>query len=143
MDELPLGQVSFECATVEAKLTSSDWRYWLFEAVAHKRFAHRAYFAFAVGTDNPGLDKVKEAEKMSEYAEKYRIGILVVFISSNQYDALTTGDVSSLVLNSDDARIETLWPAFYEPVQTPALNEYMMKVLDIRTIHDLQKFGAQ
>ena len=138
-----LGSVSFECATIEAKLSSDRWRYWLFEAVAHKRFAHRAYFAFAFGTDTPGLDKVKETDKMCEYAEKYRIGILVVFISKQQYDELTLGDVSNLILDSDAARIETLWPAFYESVQTPALNEYVTEVLEISKLSDLQRFGFE
>jgi hypothetical protein len=142
VDELPLGTVSFECATIEAKLSSDNWRYWLFEAVAHKRFAHRAYFAFAFGTDSPGLDKVKEVDKMCEYAEKYRIGILVVFIPKSQYETLTSGDAASLSLDTVDARIETPWPAFYESVQTPALNEFVTDVLEISRLSELQRFGS-
>lgn len=142
VDELPLGLVSYECSTVEAKLSSDNWRYWLFEAVAHKRFAHRAWFAFAVGTDTPSLDRLKDAEKMCEYAERYRIGVLVAFIAKDQYSQLTQGNPSSLELSQDDVRVEILWPAFYEPVQVPALNEFMTDVLEIHSLNELRQFGA-
>jgi hypothetical protein len=146
VDELPLGNQTFECATIEAKLNSSDWVKDIFQAVSHKRFAHRAYFAFAIGTDTPSLDDVKDADKMREYAEKYRVGLLVIFISSNKYDLLTNGlpeDLAKWDLESeDDYIIETLFPAFYEPVQAPAFTHHLREVLGIRTLEDLTTFGA-
>lgn len=142
VDELPLGHISFECATIEAKLTNADWRYWLFEAVAHKRFAHRAYFAFAFGTDNPSLEEIVDSWKMCEYAEKYRIGILVVFIERDKYEKLNgSADIADIILDADDARIEVLWPAFYEAVQPYALNEYIREGLEVKSIEDYRNFG--
>mgnify|MGYP006974890755 CR=1 FL=1 len=41
-----LGQRDLEVATIEAKLTRKSWKQVFFEAVSHKRFSHRAYFAF-------------------------------------------------------------------------------------------------
>jgi hypothetical protein len=142
VDELPLGSITFECATIEAKMGSEDWRYWLFEAVSHKRFAHRAYFAFAIGTDSPSVERLKDLDTMCQYAEKYRIGILVVFISTPQYEQLTNGNVTGLTLDEDNTRIETVWPAFYEPVQVPALNEFLTQTLELRSHNDLRRFGT-
>ncbi len=143
-NELPLGSVSFECATIEAKLSSA-----LAGGIGYSRPLHISDLhtgpisRLPLGPIPLGLDKVKETDKMCEYAEKYRIGILVVFISKQQYDELTLGDVSNLILDSDAARIETLWPAFYESVQTPALNEYVTEVLEISKLSDLQRFGFE
>lgn len=141
MEELPTGPVGFECSTIEAKLSANNWKYYIIEAVAHKRFAHRAWFSFAVGTDTPNLGHIKDADQLAEYAEKYRIGILIVFISRAHYEQLTTGDAATLELGPDDVRIETLWPAMYEPVHVTALSEFMTDVLDIRSHGDFGNFG--
>lgn len=68
----PLGSKTIELATIEAKLSSLYWKYYFFEAVAHKRFSHRVYFAFAVGTDEPSLTDVADASKMREYKKVRR-----------------------------------------------------------------------
>ena len=39
--------LSIELVTIEAKVSLDDWEKWIFEAVSHKRFANRSYFAFA------------------------------------------------------------------------------------------------
>lgn len=141
LDELPIVGGTFECATIEAKLSPQDWKYWFFEAVAHKRFAHRAWFAFAVGTDTPNAEGMKDAEKLREYAEKYRVGVLVVFIALGKYKQLIDGDAESLQITPDDVEVEILWPALFEAVQTPSLNEFLTESLSIRTYQDLQGFG--
>jgi len=141
LDELPTGPAGVESATIEAKLSSNSWKYYIFESVAHKRFANRAWFAFAIGTDSPDLTEIKDAEQLAEYAEKYRIGILVVFVSKDHYEQLTQGDAASLELGPDDVRIEVLWPAIYEAVHVPSLNDFMVNVLRIKSHNDFGKFG--
>jgi len=141
LEELPTGPTGIECATIEAKLSLTDWQYFLFEAVAHKRFAHRAWFAFAVGSDSPDLSQIKESDRLAGYAEKYRVGILVVFLPVAKYEQLSTGDANSLEVGPDDVRVEVLWPAMYEGVQTSALGEFMTDVLEIRSHTEFSNFG--
>ena len=141
LDELPVGPAGIECATIEAKLSVDSWKYYIFEAVSHKRFAHRAWYAFAVGTDSPSFKQVKDAELLAKYAEKYRVGVLVVFISANHYEQLTNGDCTTLELGPDDVRIEVLWPALYETVQASELSTFIRDVLNVKNYTEFGGFG--
>ena len=68
------GSLHLELASIEAKISEFDWRRVFFEAVSHKRFADRAYFAFAFGTDQPTTTKLPELQMLREYGEKYGVG---------------------------------------------------------------------
>lgn len=135
-----LGQKSIETSTIEAKTSSYYWKYYFFEAVAHRRFANRAYFAFAHGTDEPSLAEIAEAQEMREYAEKYKVGVLVIFVPSATYRALTETNTTELALDLEELRIEELWPAVHEPVAPHSLNTFLTDVLGLKDDHEVYKF---
>lgn len=143
LDELPMGVTSFECVTIEAKVSLENWRQYIFEAVAHKRFAHRAWFAFAFGTDSPTVDSIEVLAPLCEYAEKYRIGVLAVFVNETQYEHLCRDDVSSLVLDADTTKIDVVWPAFYEHVQPSTLSGFLVDVVGIQSNADFRRYGGR
>ncbi|TVR73473.1 MAG: hypothetical protein EA427_02115 [Spirochaetaceae bacterium] len=88
-----LGQISeVEITTIEVKQTAGNWQYDIFEAVAHIRFANRAYFAFA----HPDETVRKLSDDMRGYAELYGPGILVLPMAPEAYDALTTGSIADI-----------------------------------------------
>lgn len=88
-----LGKISeIEITTVEVKQTAGNWQYDIFEAVAHIRFANRAYFAFA----HPEEMIQKLSEDMRGYAELYGVGILVLPMARTAYDALTNGNIADI-----------------------------------------------
>lgn len=134
------GRKDLEVCTVEAKISRAYWRYYFFEAVAHKRFAHRAYFAFGYGTDEPSLNGFPEAKELREYGEKYGVGILVVFIPLSKYEPLANGDASKTELDLEDLRIEELWPATFEKVTPSARANFLSDVLGLREDRDIYQF---
>jgi len=138
-----LGQKVLEVSTIEAKLSSSDWKRVFFEAVAHKRFSQRAYFAFAHGTDEPSLSEIAEADEMREYGEKYGIGVLVVFAPAKAYTAWKGADLSDTALELEDLRIEELWPAIYDPVRPSAMNVFLKDVLELTTDEHVYGFDDE
>jgi len=82
-----LTQVSVEVASVEAKTSFRDWRKWIFEAVAHRRFANRSYFAFA----HPSSLLEKIDPDLRHYSELFRVGVLVVGLAEDRYKQLLSG----------------------------------------------------
>ena len=85
-----LGRISeIEISTIEVKQTAGNWQYDIFEAVAHIRFANRAYFAFA----HPEETIRKLSDDMRAYAELYGLGILVLPMATGAYHALTSGTI--------------------------------------------------
>lgn len=76
-----IGTLDIEIASIEVKLSKQGWETQIFEAVAHKMFANRAYFAFMCKEDE--VDKVDD---MKLYAEKFGIGILALAVDSASWD---------------------------------------------------------
>jgi hypothetical protein len=138
--ETPLAGKHIEVATIEAKLGPGYWRYYFFEAVAHKRFAHRAYFAFVVGTDDPSVVDVVEGDEMREYGEKYGVGVLVIFVPLSEYGNLISG--ANPTLDADSILVQELWPAVYDPVTPAALNSFLRDVLELHDERAIYAFGA-
>lgn len=80
------GSTEVEVLSIEAKLNSQQWDYDVFEAVSHRRFTNRSYFAFAATPEAvPKLDHAS----MRYYAELYGIGMLIVAMSKDVHDSLT------------------------------------------------------
>ncbi|MFN3295722.1 hypothetical protein [Caldimonas sp.] len=132
-----------ELVSVEAKLTDFNWRRVFFEAVSHKRFADRAYFAFSHGASEPSVQKLPEFQELREYGEKYRVGILVVFMEPDIHRQLCEATASALPnLSLENVRVEEVWPAVSDPVQAATRERFMREVLDINTLHQLHKFGS-
>jgi len=70
------GLNEIEITTIEAKLSGVKWEYDIFEAVAHRRFANRVYFAFAVDIDSK--TNFSRNKKISYYASLYEVGVLIL-----------------------------------------------------------------
>lgn len=68
------GRQDVEIVTIECKNSLYKWKSQIFEAVAHKRFADRVYFAFVLPID----EVKKKYEELVEYAEYYGVGLLVL-----------------------------------------------------------------
>jgi hypothetical protein len=131
-----------ELVSIEAKVADSNWRRVFFEAVSHKRFADRAYFAFAFGSNEPSVAKLPEFHELRDYGEKYRVGILVVFMEPSAHEALCASDSEAVpTFSLEDVRVEEVWPAVSDPVPPHTRERFMQDVLDIRTIHKLHSFG--
>lgn len=83
-----LGGFSVEILTIEAKTEKKGWEMWIFECVSHRRFANRAYFAFAYPQDL--LDK--EFGEMRYYAELVGVGLLVLGVKNKIFRELKDGE---------------------------------------------------
>lgn len=85
---IPLEKMGFfdvSVLTVEVKTSLTDWGQYFFEAVAHKRFSNRVYFAYrATGQEGSG-DK-----DILSYAERFRVGVLRLDISDDDYRNLVS-----------------------------------------------------
>ncbi|MDI9876210.1 hypothetical protein [Flectobacillus rivi] len=75
-----------EVATIEIKTTLKDWKTWIFESVAHKRFSNRTYFAFAHSEEF--LNKIDP--DLKHYAELYGVGILILPVSKDLIEKLNS-----------------------------------------------------
>lgn len=135
-----LGARTIEIATVEAKVTAWNWKREFFEAVSHKRFAHRAYFAIGEGSDNPSLDKLPYASEMREYGEKFGVGIVVVFMPTATYDLLTSSSTLP-VLATEDVVFAELWPAVFDWAPSHASVDFLRKTLGLQSDEALYAFG--
>jgi hypothetical protein len=138
------GTVIYELATIEAKISVANWKREFFEAVSHKRFADRVYFAFAYGAETVTVSDIEEYAELREYAEKYRIGIVVVFFDLETYNKLRDGDQNDLnSLSLDEGRVEEVWPAILDPSSPFARDEFVRRVLEITDLDDLYSFGRR
>lgn len=141
-----LGQREIEVATVEAKVSQDGWRLQFFEAVSHRRFAHRVYFAFAIGAaaDEVGVESVSDAQELRRYAEEFGVGVLAVFVTPEAMAKLLTGDraaLNGLRLDREEVSVVEVWPAIRRPVQLGATTEFLFRTLKIEDDAALYKFG--
>ena len=90
-----------EICTVEVKSSSLSWKKDIFEAVSHKRYANRSYFAFAQSIDKD-LDELKD--ELRYYAERFKIGILIIYMKDESYTQYIKGP-NSKELDTDDDEI--------------------------------------
>ena len=78
-----LGFFAVDVVTVEVKPTMANWREFIFEAVSHKRFSDRVYFAVRMA----GRDS-DELPDLTDYCKKFGIGLVASDMSNAQYDQL-------------------------------------------------------
>lgn len=136
------GSLHLELASIEAKISEYDWRRLFFEAVSHKRFADRAYFSFAFGTNQPTIAKLPELDMLREYGEKYRVGILVVFMEPELHQKLISSQEEQIPeISLDMVRVEEVWPAAYEPVPLSMRERFLREVLEIGDLKGLHTYG--
>ena len=131
---------SIEIVTVEVKVKFDDWERDIFEAVSHRRFANRAYFAFAC----PDAFYVKlPLPEMRYYAELFKIGILVILLKDDDFEKLDSGqEVSFDDDTSDTIDVIEINSAPYEYVQ-PKYQQEFCEALKIKTPHDLYEWGQK
>lgn len=103
-----LGASEIELVSVEAKLSETSWERFIFEAVSHKRFANRSWYCYRTTTPYPSLPK-----NMAYYAERYKVGILQVYLTDHEIERIATQqDESEAYLDRVQERVRAL----YEPV---------------------------
>lgn len=123
--------ISVEVATIEAKVSLDTWEKWIFEAVSHRRFANRSYFAFAHSAETVS----KIPQDMRYYAELFNIGVLVISVDDNTFKELLNGDLTES-LESDKVDIVEIYSAPYNFVQA----KYQHKFCTALGIQNMKQF---
>jgi len=127
--------INIEVATVEVKPTYADWEYYIFEAVAHRRFSNRVYFALTA----PQELLPKLPRDLRYYAELYKIGILVLLIQRRDFD-----DLLGLRrdLSQEDVFVQELYSAPYTFVQAEYQKRFIEQGLAIRSMQEACNWGS-
>jgi hypothetical protein len=130
--------VSIELVTVEAKSSLDNWEQWIFEAVSHRRFTNRSYFAFA----HPDEGIAKIPQDMRYYSELYEIGILLISMDSDIYKELHASNFKASEIDPDNYEIIEIYAAPYHFVQ-PRYQLRFCESLGISCLKDLYRFGME
>lgn len=130
-----LGRVDIEIATVEAKKDLTDWERVFFEAVSHRRFATRAYFAFPV----PESGQSKLPEDMRYYSELYNVGVLTLVMADDEYAKYQDGSVQVLT-NSDTTDVVEVLSARSAPVPMSQQRRFC-EAVEIADLQSLLRWG--
>lgn len=129
-------RTELEVLTVEAKPSVTLWDQWIFEAVSHKRFANRSYFAFSATQE--AIPKLPRSE-MRYYADLYGIGILVVVLGDETYRSLIEENQQEDI-GLDEADVVEIYSAPFSYVQPRWQMDYCAKI-GIGTHRDLYTWG--
>lgn len=129
--------ISIEIATIEVKVTKDGWEQMIFEAISHRRFANRAYFAFAHPLEL--FDKLP-LDEMRYYAELFNVGILVIQLDTEVFDSLVKGSLHTL----DPSRVDIveLNSAPFQTVQ-PKYQLNFCKAQSIDSLQALHRWGEE
>lgn len=130
-----LGTVELEILSVEAKVSADDWERWIFEAVSHRRFANRAYFAFAIPDELRG----KVSEDQRYYAERFAVGVLNVVLANETYTRLLRGHLSEPI-TADQADVIEVFSAPPHPVPM-RFRKQLCSALEIDGLDALFRWG--
>jgi hypothetical protein len=131
-----VGTVEVEVATIEVKPSFEDWEYWIFEAVSHRRFSNRAYFAFA----HPEELALKLPSAMRYYSELYRIGILALMLSNDAFGKLKDGKVYNPI-DPNEVFVQELYSAPFVPVQAQFRKKFLEEGLRLREFKHVCTWG--
>ncbi|MEH2270578.1 MAG: hypothetical protein V7K68_19550 [Nostoc sp.] len=129
--------LSLEVVTIEAKISLENWEQWIFEAVSHRRFANRSYFAFA----HPEETISKIPQDIRYYAELYNIGVLVLSLENEIFQKLIGGNLQK-PLESEDVDIVEIYSAPYNFVQ-PRYQIKFCNALGITCTKELYQWGKR
>jgi phosphoenolpyruvate carboxylase len=91
------------------KLSEQNWEQFIFEAISHKRFSNRSWFAYRISQAGKPLPKAIEY-----YAERYKVGIIQILLNDEELVKLKSAK-SDIVEELVD-RIHERVPALYEHV---------------------------
>jgi len=78
------GAVEIELVSCEVKRDIVAWEKFFFEAVSHKRFAHRSWYCVRIDARS----SLPKRELMVQYAERYRVGIATIELSEKECERL-------------------------------------------------------
>ncbi|MEH1933615.1 MAG: hypothetical protein V7L14_07770 [Nostoc sp.] len=129
--------LSLEVVTIEAKTSLENWEQWIFEAVSHRRFANRSYFAFA----HPEETISKIPQDIRYYAELYNIGVIVLSLENETFQKLIGGTLQN-PLESEDVDIVEIYSAPYNFVQ-PKYQIKFCNALGITCAKELYQWGKR
>lgn len=130
------GFFDVEVTSIEVKPSNDQWRYYFFEAVAHKRFAERAYFAFRSSESS-----AKGVEELLAYAEKFKVGVLDLEMKDEDYERLVDWDDMDYAERVELVdKVVELVPAPFESV---ALAEkiFLLERMGISDRKEIYEFG--
>jgi len=91
-----LGSREIEIVTIEAKVKNVGCNF--YEAVAHKRFANRAYFAFS---STKSL-VAKSNDELRYLSDLFNVGVLLAIFDDDKYEQLNEGEMADLQLDEVD-----------------------------------------
>lgn len=128
--------MSIEIVTVEAKISLANWEQWIFEAVSHRRFANRSYFAFA----HPEELIKKIPPDMRYYAELFGVGVLALSMDTETFQNLESGRIAR-PLESDDAEVVEIFSAPFNFVQ-PKYQVKYCEAVGIKCPKEFYRWGA-
>ncbi len=134
MPVVHLQSTIIEIVTIEAKFSLKGWKRWIFEAVSHRRFANRAYFAYARLSETI----LKVPPEMRYYCELYDVGVLAIGLESDTFLSLGEGKNKSIDLQ--DTEIEVVHFAPFSYVQ-PRWQKDFFESIDISDQEDLFMWG--
>lgn len=129
--------ISIEVATIEAKITKDGWEQLIFEAISHRRFANRSYFAFAHPSEL--VDKLP-LDEMRYYSELFQVGILVLQLNTDTFNNLVKGQMD--ILDPETVDIVEVNSAPYQIVQ-PKYQLDFCKAQGINVLQDLHRWGSE
>ncbi len=103
-----LGTTEFEIVSIEAKVSVSTFRQDFWQAVAHRFFANRSYFAFVASSDYLQTHN----EELRHYSELYKVGIIVVVLEEDHLQDFKQGLLKKI--NEDMVNVIEVSMAPYE-----------------------------
>lgn len=130
-----IGSREFEITTIEAKIDRTSWEYNIFEAVSHRRFANRVYFAFA----HPATLANQIPPDIRYYCEIYSLGLLLIVLDDDLFDRFVDGGVSMISLE-DDYEIKEVHPAPFNAVRIKYQKKFL-KSVGITETRDIYTWG--
>ena len=125
------GSHSLEIVTIEAKPSKDGWEKLIFEAVSHRRFANRAYFAFAYPSGQSIVDS-----KLRYYSELYSVGILIIELEQQAFREYLAGKRTK-PFEQSDVEIYELYSAPFSVVRPEYQWEYCCTSLEMSSVQDI------
>jgi hypothetical protein len=130
------GRVDIEITTIEVKKDLADWERVFFEAVSHRRFATRAYFAFPIAESVQN----KLPDDMRYYSELYNVGVLILVLTDEDYAHYQSGEFQHLA-GYDVMDVVEILSARSAPVPMIQQRRFC-EAVEIADLQSLLRWGA-
>lgn len=126
-----LGIEHVELVSIEVKPCMSNWQQYIFEAVSHYMFVHRAYYAFL----HPVEEKIPDIMKI--YANQFGIGLISIELDKEDWDKFQN---NGKLPEAENIAIVEVAPSVYHEPNIDLESEYLQG-LQIHDMTELHKFG--